>query len=165
MESILTATASITAQDQFEAGMKMVKNSISGQSVKRAFPASEFWPSAFTGITVIANRITPSHRDRASRPGWFDLLVSCGTDAECFLEVADLGASIRYHPGDACLIAGSSLQHSVRGWEGGDRLVFAHYSRFLVAERMGISPGNPPFLRDYTKYFNSNYLARNLHNY
>lgn len=164
-EYLLNATAALTATDQFRAGLKMVQNSLMGIHVKKVYPMSQLWTSVFSGITVIANRMTPPHRDRASRPGWYDLLVSCGTDTDCYLDIADLGAKIRYCPGDACLIAGSSLQHAVHSWEGGDRLVFAHYSRFLVAERMGVNPGNPPFLNDYAKHFNSGFLTRNSHKF
>ncbi|KDQ49846.1 hypothetical protein JAAARDRAFT_109867, partial [Jaapia argillacea MUCL 33604] len=38
----------------------------------------EHWNSVYSGVTVIANRETPVHRDPNCRLGWFDLLATVG---------------------------------------------------------------------------------------
>ncbi|KAI0689469.1 hypothetical protein BC835DRAFT_1219056, partial [Cytidiella melzeri] len=75
---------------------------------------SGFWPSVFSGIAVIGNRVTPSHWDRLGRLVWYNLLFSCGTDQDYKLDLPDIGASVQYHPGDACFVAGNALQHEVK---------------------------------------------------
>ena len=43
-----------------------------------------WWNSVFTGIAVIANRITPRHRDSGGAWCWYDLLFSAGTHRQAF---------------------------------------------------------------------------------
>ncbi|KAI0683184.1 hypothetical protein BC835DRAFT_1296731 [Cytidiella melzeri] len=97
----------------------MVHNGINGVGVEATYSQSGFWLSVFSGIAVIGNWVTPSHRDQLGRPAWYDLLFSCGTDQDCKLDLTDIGASVRYHPGDACFTAGNALQHEVKDWKGG----------------------------------------------
>ncbi|KAI0684110.1 hypothetical protein BC835DRAFT_1310690 [Cytidiella melzeri] len=138
-EYVLNAATCLAAPTQFLAGMKMVHNRINGVGVEATYSQSGFWPSVFSGIAVI--------------------------DQDCKLDLPDIGASVRYHPGDACFIAGNALQHEVKDWKGGDRLAYAHYHRFLVAERMGINPGAAPFLSDFGKHLDTGFLGRNANMY
>lgn len=96
------------------------------------------WPSVFTGITIIANRETPPHRDAQGWPAWFDLLASVGQDEYASLNILDLGAKVSYRPGDVNLICGRLLKHAVDGWKGSGRLAYAFYMRPMVAERFGL---------------------------
>jgi hypothetical protein len=160
-EHILNATTALVAPDQYVAGTQMVHNGVNGIGIPRTYEGSLAWPSVFSGMTVIGNRCTPPHRDRSSRSGWYDLLFSCGTDKECYLDLPDIGAKVRYYPGDACFLTGSALQHAVRDWEDGNRVAYAHYHRFLVAERMGINPGTAPTLARYSRSFYPDFLSRN----
>ncbi|KAF8075769.1 hypothetical protein FPV67DRAFT_1664101 [Lyophyllum atratum] len=49
------------------------------------------WPSVFTGISVIANRLTVPHTDRFSRACWYDSLASVGPFTAAYLELPDIG--------------------------------------------------------------------------
>lgn len=132
-----------------------------GEGVKELKQFADLWPSIFTGITIIANRLTPVHRDGKGHPSWFDLLVACGFDSQCFLEVPDLGARVRYNPGDACLLSGRILSHAVTGWEGSGRIAYAQYSRPAVAARFGVNISSEwPSLSRYGKYMHRKFLKR-----
>src|SRR5437879_1923962 len=50
------------------------------------------WTSAYSGIDVIANRITPPHRDGGGALSFYDLLLSLGKGHDAKLHVTDLGA-------------------------------------------------------------------------
>ena len=161
VENLLNAITSITAPDQFGAGLEMVKKTLSGEYVLQVHEGAFRWRSAFSGLTVLANKITPLHRDSGGRNGWYDLLFSAGTHSSCYLEVPDLGAHIRYLPGDVVLLAGGILQHAVSDWDGGNRLALAHYMRWNVAERMGVDPGSHPSLEFYSNFMDRKFCLRN----
>ena len=159
-QALLNAATSLTAPSQFWAGVRMAQLAKSGAGVQNIQKHSHLWPSIFTGIAVIANRMTPSHRDRSGRSQWYDLLLSCGTDEESRLVLSDIDADIRYCPGDACFISGAVLQHEVMDWKGGNRLAYAHYHRAAIAERMGVQPGNSPFIQDFSSKMDPMFLRR-----
>ncbi|KAG2108757.1 uncharacterized protein F5147DRAFT_549234, partial [Suillus discolor] len=56
------------------------------------------WPSEFSGLEVIVNRETPSHRDPGASPSFYDLLVSLGKAHHAILALPDLGAELAYPP-------------------------------------------------------------------
>ncbi|KAG1898816.1 uncharacterized protein F5891DRAFT_913765, partial [Suillus fuscotomentosus] len=68
------------------------------------------WPSIFSGLEIIANRVTFSHRDAGGSPSLFDLLVSLGRNHHATLALADLHAELDYSPGAMVYIAVSILQ-------------------------------------------------------
>jgi hypothetical protein len=55
--------------------------------------------SAYTGIQVISNHLTPGHWDSKGRPEWYDLLTSIGRGSLPHLRVNDIGFQLAYHPG------------------------------------------------------------------
>ena len=99
---------------------------------------TRLWPSVFSGLSVIANRETPSHRDVNGHHPWYDLLCSAGFHERCILKVVDLEATFSYKPGTLIGICGRTLRHKVKGWEGMDRLCIAHFMRFGVMDRMDL---------------------------
>lgn len=99
------------------------------------------WTSAFSGVAVISNRITPLHRDGSSRKNWYDLLATLGSYRKCKLELPGLGVSLDYRPGTVVGLSGMVVQHSVRECEG-ERLCYAYFMRDNVHEWSGVSGRN-----------------------
>ncbi|KIJ58338.1 hypothetical protein HYDPIDRAFT_67266, partial [Hydnomerulius pinastri MD-312] len=83
------------------------------------------WPSLFSGIDIIANRITPRHQDQGSCAEAYDLLVSIGEGHDARLDLCDFKASIGYGPGTLVFLTGRVLRHSVAKWSRGERIVVA----------------------------------------
>ncbi|KAG1826373.1 hypothetical protein EV424DRAFT_1285766, partial [Suillus variegatus] len=83
------------------------------------------WPSIFSGLEIIANRVTFSHRDAGGSPSLLDLLVSLGRNHHATLALADLKAELDYSPGTMVYISGRVLEHSVGPWLNGERFVIA----------------------------------------
>jgi hypothetical protein len=100
------------------------------------------WPSIFSGIEVISNRITPPHRDPKAAPPTYDLLVSAGTHTEAWFDLQDVNAHLAYNPGTVIALCGKVLRHGVEKWVGGERICIAHFIRDAVHERFNLpSPG------------------------
>lgn len=96
------------------------------------------WTSVFTGIAVIANRITPSHTDRGGRPAWYDTLLNIGTCSAATFQLPDLGATFSYPPGTIISLCGNILKHQVSDWGMGDRVCYAHFMRDAVLRRLNV---------------------------
>jgi hypothetical protein len=87
------------------------------------------WPSAFGGLGVISNRVTPDHWDAGGCYPWYDILVAAGDCEEAFLEMPDLRTKFKYAPGTLVAVCGKPLRHGVPRWSGWERLCYAHYLR------------------------------------
>ena len=96
----------------------------------------ELWSVPFNGLSVIANRSTPLHRDCNSRKEWMDLLVALGRYNEGLMTLLGLGLQLQYNPGTIVGIAGRVLQHGVEC--DGERACLAYYMRDKVHERLGL---------------------------
>lgn len=99
----------------------------------------QLWPTVCTGMSVITNRLTPSHRDHNGHHPWYDLLYSGGRHTKAVLKSVDVNGSFRYMPGTLVGICGKSLRHEVADYGGVDRQCIAHYIRFDVLERMKLN--------------------------
>lgn len=86
------------------------------------------WASVFSGVAVISNRITRSHRDVSSRDSWYDILATLGSYRDCMLNLPGLGISLEYGPGTVVGIAGKVLEHEVPSFDG-DRVCYAYFMR------------------------------------
>ena len=91
------------------------------------------WTSAFSGVAVILNRLTPPHRDGKTRKQWYDLLVSIGNYRNCNLELPGAGPLVEYGPGTVVGLLGSTLEHAVAHFEG-ERVCYAYFMRDSVHE-------------------------------
>lgn len=100
------------------------------------------WASAFTGIAVVVNRLTKSHRDRRAEQMWYDLLVSLGTHQTAKLELPELGLELDYPPGTVVAFCGNVFLHEVKDWGEGDRLCYAFFMRKGVLSRLGQEGGD-----------------------
>ncbi|KZV61565.1 hypothetical protein PENSPDRAFT_561260, partial [Peniophora sp. CONT] len=92
----------------------------------------ETWAFAFNVVTIIANRLTPLHRDRASGAReLFDALLSIGGGLHTTLSLPGLGARLQYDSGTLVLMSGSIHPHEVSAFEM-ERLCVACYARPAV---------------------------------
>lgn len=123
------------------------------------------WPSSFSGIAVIANRLTPPHYDTNGSIRWFDYLLSLGTHGSnpkesTKLRINTLGANISYNPGSVIAVSGKLLSHSQTGWVDGDRVVYAHFLREKVLAKAKLM--NPSWVeyRNFAMHMEEGFLGR-----
>lgn len=63
----------------------------------RSFDESkkDWWSKLeFSGAGALHLLVYGNPADGKGHPSWFDLLVACRFDSQCFLEVSDLGAHV-----------------------------------------------------------------------
>lgn len=139
---ILSAILAVIHPELYEAGRETFKRlrenaGFRHQDVHRVL---DRWTSAFSGLAVISNRISPIHRDGGSRNNWYDLLVTLGSYQGCDLELPGLGLSLDYPPGTVVGLSGTVVQHAVYGRKK-DRMCYAYFMRDSVHEWAGV-PGH-----------------------
>lgn len=98
------------------------------------------WTSAFNGVAVISQRITPAHRDLSSMPHWYDMLVALGQYKNCDLEFPGLKLSLEYGPGTVVGLSGMVLEHEVANFKG-NRVCYAYFMKDSVHEWAKARPG------------------------
>ncbi|TFK80112.1 hypothetical protein K466DRAFT_504442, partial [Polyporus arcularius HHB13444] len=92
------------------------------------------WPSAFTCVQLLINRLTIHHRDTTGRPGWFDMLLSIGTYGEKgIMQFRNLGAAVPNESGSVVMVASSVVIHAVPQVPP-DRLCYALFIQDAVHE-------------------------------
>lgn len=139
-ESFWNAITAVSAPDLFNAGstaMSKVLQEVRSFNQPKSTAASE-WPSIYSGLEVIANRVTFSHRDAGGSPTLQDLLVSLGTGHAAKITLADVHAELNYFPGTMLFISGMVLEHAVLPWGHGERFVIAHFMKDKVHDRMRV---------------------------
>lgn len=138
VEQFLNLTLSLTNPDLFECGRLMLRKLRSLETTKTI---AQEWQSIYSGISVISNRTTPSHRDLKGRPEWFDTLMSYSEPgSRPQLLIKDFGLNLDYSSGTVVSFCGTILKHEVLSWGDGDRVCFAHFMREAVRERLGVPP-------------------------
>jgi len=120
------------------------------------------WPTAYSGISVVANRKTLDHRDAGGCNEWYDLLLSAGSHTKAYFKVWDIGAKFQYNPGTAIAICGKLFKHSVDDWEGGERLCYAHFMRNDVLDRLQLEKSGWVNENHYTKWMSGGFLKRRM---
>ena len=134
----LNLALSLTHPDLYECGLLMLQRLRQLETTKEIAQA---WQSVYTGISIINNRTTPSHRDSKGRAEWFDTLMSYSDPcAEPRLLINDIGLDLEYGSGTVVSFCGSVLKHEVQYWGDGDRVCYAHFMRECVRKRLGIPP-------------------------
>lgn len=91
------------------------------------------WPSVFSGVSMISNRVTPGHRDTGGRYEWYDLLASVGPYENGDFQLPDLGLTIRYTPGSLLGVVGKLQRHAMP-WFQGERICYAYFMKDDVHE-------------------------------
>ena len=139
---------------------KAIQKLRQGQGLKKWHENVKLWPSIFSGIEVISNRITPDHRDGQSAPPVYDFLVSAGTHKEAWLDLPDLEAKLSYKPCTVIAISGKVLRHGVKDWEGGERICVAHFIRDAVHNRLQLPRPGWVNMADYRSMMAEPFLER-----
>ncbi|THH15727.1 hypothetical protein EW146_g4796 [Bondarzewia mesenterica] len=133
-EKWLNGILRIIHPEQYFAGIECIEKlgdiTDIGELVRR-------WPSVFNGVSVIAQRLTPPHRDGNSRAEWYDLLATIGPYQNGTFELPGIGVSFQYNSGTVIALCGQVLTHSVPNVDG-ERVCFAWFMRDNVHERLGI---------------------------
>lgn len=93
---------------------------------------AQAWPTAASGVSVIANRASVCHTDNKGCKEWYDILLTAGTYKECWFRLPDLDLQLKYLPGTVVALNGRILKHEVVEWKGGDRVCYAHWFRHTV---------------------------------
>ena len=102
--------------------------------------ALEMWASPFTGISIMVNRVTPTHRDTQGRHPWLDILVTHGPYTDCRMEFRSLGVRVEYGSGTMVGVCGKAVPHGVSECVG-ERACIAYYMRDNVHARLGVPAG------------------------
>ena len=128
---VLSAILSVIHPKLYDAGLETIKRLQNTPEI--AQDALSRWASVFSGVALISNRTTPSHRDGSSRVNWYDILVTLGRYRNCHLELPGLGVSLEYGPGTVVGLSGQVIEHGVPNYEG-DRVSYAYFMRDNVHE-------------------------------
>lgn len=100
------AITAFIAPELFEAGLAAAsKVSSATLQSKKPAPTSQ-WPSVFSGIELIVNRVTLGHRDAGGASSHYDLLASFGIGHNATFRIKDLEAELDYFPGTLVSILG-----------------------------------------------------------
>jgi len=136
VEIFLNLTLSLINPDQFQSGLQMLQMLRESEKTKEI---AHRWQSVYTGIAVISNRTTPSHRDSKGRPEWFDTLVSYSDPSgRPQLSLHDLGLDLDYPTGTVVGFCGSVFRHEVKSWGDGERVCYGHFMRETVRKRLDV---------------------------
>jgi hypothetical protein len=143
-EAILSAMFMIAHPAQYHHAAAARYHTLVDEHVTTRWPECRNWPSIFTGISVMTNRVTPTHLDGKGEHSGYDCLVSIGTANAAELNLADLGAVFPYPPRTVVFLTGRVLKHEVKEWGDGDRTCYAHWTRQAVFKKYGFSPTEWP---------------------
>ena len=138
-EGILNCIGMLICPELFSIAAKGIDKIKNGEGPETWHENVKLWPSFFSGLEVISNRITPMHRDVQSAPPMYDFLVSAGNHSNTWFELFDIGATLSYEPGTVTAICGKVLRHGVKEWtKDTDRLCIAHFMRDSVHNRLSL---------------------------
>ena len=107
-----------------------------GWSQEQIVQIAGAWPTAASGVSVIANRASVCHVDAKGSKEWYDFLLTAGTYKEYWFRLPDLQLRLKYLPGTVVALNGRILRHKVLEWKGGDRVCYAHWTRPNVLEAL-----------------------------
>lgn len=134
----LNLTLSLINPDLFQSGLQMLRKL---RRSEKTMDVANQWQSVYTGISLISNRITPSHRDSKGRPEWYDTLLNySGKGGDPRLLINDLGLDLKYSSGTVVSFCGSILEHEVKAWGDGERVCYARFMRETVRKRLEVPP-------------------------
>jgi hypothetical protein len=131
-ELLNNAIMALIAPELYDVGLSAIIKTMDGIEMAKHYENVRLWPSIFTGIEVIVNRLTPPHRDKGGCPSHMDLLVSTGTHKQASIDFCELGLSLSYSPGTMVALSGRVFLHEVMKWEEGERVCFAHFMKDAV---------------------------------
>ncbi|KDQ53081.1 hypothetical protein JAAARDRAFT_137875 [Jaapia argillacea MUCL 33604] len=97
------------------------------------------WPSVYSAMSIISNRLTPPHQDTQSQASWYDLLATVGPYPDAVMALPGLGLRLRYGAGMVVGFSGILLRHCVPANDS-DRICYIYYMRDKVHEREDVEP-------------------------
>jgi hypothetical protein len=159
-EILVNAILALSAQELYQIGMAATAALQHDNWVHDWYENMNLWISAFSGMQVIVNRLTPSHRDIGGSAAMYNLLVSTGTHESSHITLRDVQASMRYLPGTVVLVCGRVLRHEVTTWSGGERICIAHYMCDNVHNRLGLPRPDWVDIEEYTTLMEIGFQSR-----
>lgn len=161
-EAILNCIGILICPDLFTKGTRAINKlkRPEGQHLHEWHDNVQLWPSFFSGIEVISNRTTPSHRDAKAAPPAYDFLVSAGRHRDAWFELPDVQARLSYEPGTVVALCGRVLRHAVPNWGEGERLCIAHFMRDAVHNRLNIPRPDWVSQRQYLELMDGGFVTR-----
>lgn len=150
-EEICNAVTALIAPQLYDAGTQAISCLSNCDDLKKHHHLISSWPSIYSGMQVIVNRVTPPHRDSGGAPTHYDLLLSCGTHSAAKFSVPELDTSFAYLPGTLVGVSGKVFFHEVSEWTGGERICLAHFMKDAVHARLGVQR---PTFPNQSSYFN-----------
>ncbi|TFY54799.1 hypothetical protein EVJ58_g8649 [Rhodofomes roseus] len=97
------------------------------------------WPSCFSAVQVISNRVSPVHLDVGASYGSFDVLATVGKFSGGHIQFPTLSIDVDQRAGSVVAFAAHLLPHSVAEFEG-DRVSFAWFLKDAVGSWAGMEP-------------------------
>jgi hypothetical protein len=162
--TLLAAIYSIIQPDMFESGLaafdQLTEDSQLNETVIKAL---DLWATPFTGLSVIMNRETITHRDVKGYRESLDLLLTIGQYTGGRFHLPGLGFSLIYNPGTVVALAGNVLQHGVCPVTG-ERACLAHFWHHKVAEKLGIMQPGWVTVDDLTRMMEDGQSDENVYN-
>ena len=148
VELLCNCVAALVTPDLYSLGLEAISMVKDGVEMAEIYKNVDGWPSIYTAMQVIMNRVTPLHRDIGGCPTHYDLLVSAGTHSDTVLGIKELGLSLCYSPGTLVSLCGKIFFHEVPQWTG-ERICVAHFIKDKVHERLHLKRPEWPKMSDY----------------
>jgi hypothetical protein len=105
-EYFWNAITATIAPKLYEAGLDAISQAYGKtRSPPKPAPVSQ-WPSIYSALELIVNRVTPPHRDSGGALFHYDLLISFGIGHDATFSIKDLKADFDYFPGTMCYLCG-----------------------------------------------------------
>lgn len=102
--------------------------------------ALRYWIVPFSGVAIISQRETPTHRDVGCRPNWYDLLTTLGEYEGATMRLPDLGYCLQYESGTMIGLCARVIRHGVEKQIPG-RVCVSLFVRDNVLDRLGVEAG------------------------
>ncbi|TFY52108.1 hypothetical protein EVJ58_g10194, partial [Rhodofomes roseus] len=126
--ALMAAILSVIHPEQFQIGVR------AHQTLGNAEPLREVlahWPSCFTALQVINNRVSPLHTDPGAPYPAFDVIASIGDYTGGHIILPTLPVDFQQPPGSVLAFCARMLPHSVEKFVG-DRISFAWFMKDRV---------------------------------
>ena len=133
---IIFGIARIMHPEQYVMGMSMLRAMTRTSKFSQVLPR---WPSVFSALSVVVNRMCPMHREQKGDCRFFDILASCGQYTSTSLHLQPVGFQIPNGPGTVVGFSGKALRHGV-GHADGDRTCIAFYMRESIRSCFRVRP-------------------------
>ena len=138
--ALLSGVLRIIHPEQYQAAQQITDAVLGAELCQEAL---DTWGAVcFHGLSLIANRQTPAHRDPLTNLCCFDIMTSVGSFREARMKLSHMGVDINIRPGMVIALLGKVVRHEVACI--GERLCWAFYARDGLYERFGIRA--PPWM-------------------